>query len=213
MIKNLVFIKIHKCSSQSVRNILKDHAHQNELRFFSKLKKTKEKYHKKKPLTKKYNIFALHHSYKKDFFEWLIEDPIYITFIREPLERAISHYYYYDIHQNKNNKKSFNDFFKENPMFRQNFMSSYMGYSSLKDITIQNLNKRYKFIGITEKFDESIIKLEQVLDWNIPKPYKIKNTNYSTLKNLNDPSEIKHIFKKYNAIDYKLYDLISRTFY
>lgn len=238
MIKSLVYIKIHKCSSTSVRKLVEDYASKNNLKYVGEPSKPKgfeflrlggtniNKINYWNIKNTPYNIFARHQAYNTDFFNSFMEDPIYITFLRNPLERAISCYYSHDVPPYS--KIPFDKWYIENEKFLRdhpsyssgkylvitnNFMSYMVGFDSLNEITSDNLKKRYKFIGFTEFFDKSIEKLENILGWKFNK--RLMNTKVR--KNKNKPEiklskEFKEMFKNNNSLDYKLYEL-SKNIY
>lgn len=233
MIKNLVFIKIHKCSSTSVRKLIEDFACKNNLKCVKAKKKGMGKWFRTKNgknnwclKSPPYNVFARHQAYDASFFESFMEHPIYVTFLRNPLERAISCYYSVDVPPNKPNIP-FEKWYMENKEFLKpppsysggrlvligNFMSYMLGFDSLKEITADNLKKRYKFIGFTERFNESIIKLENVLGWKFDK--KLIRTKIRKNKDkpkINLSKKLKNTFKENNLLDYKLYSLSKNLF-
>jgi len=217
MLTNAVFIKIHKCSSQSVYGLLKGFSNMNNLDFIGAADygviRLQKMYKQGIPPDRPCNIFAEHKEYNHKFFKWLIKDPIYFTFIREPLQRAISHYYYYDFPRQRGKRESFIEHYHKNPSLRKNFISKFMGYMNIDDITLENIRERYAFVGLTEKFKESIEKLEQTLNWELPRPLTRRNTNNKTKpKNLQIPEETKRLFIENNSLDYKLYQLVSENF-
>ena len=203
MIKNVVFVKIHRCSSTTVRYIIEDFADKNNLTYpfkgqairFNDIPIQVPK------LRKKYNLFTRHKIYDKDFFESVIDSPAYVSFVRDPLERAISHHYGLS-----KSASDFNEWYPENYKVRKNYMSKFLGYNSIKDITKKNLESRYIFIGTTESFDRSIKLMGKTLGWNIGNNYKKYNI---TNREKHMSEKTKKLFKKHNQADYKLYKLVK----
>jgi len=225
VIKNLAFIKIHKCSSTSVRNIIERFADKNSLSYIYKGLRLGCKFRGQawtvKP-KKQYNISTRHIAYDRRFFEAIIDRPVFISFVRDPLSRALSHYYsltrkklrhpkvHFDQwygHNNKRHAKSPTD-----PMFfYRNYMSYFLGYDSIDEITIDSLNDRYIFIGVTERFNESIFLMQKTLGWNLQHPSKYRRYNVRKNKAKLPPvsPKIKKIFMRNNKLDYKLYQLVN----
>ena len=146
--------------------------------------------------------------------DFLQQPYTYITFLREPVSRAISMYYYY---QKTKNPRFLNLSLKE-------FVQTYGGVqngmtknlagivlrSQLSDnkkshefycnresleIAKRNLQEHFKFIGISEKFDKSLILLRKMLGWKIPlydksnisrKPKDIERDTLKLVENLNE---------------------------
>ena len=122
--------------------------------------------------------------FKYDDLDWP-----YVTFVRDPVERIISAYFYY--------QKLFKDNIgiKDFAKIYPNHMSYVMG----DDLT------KFKFIGITEKFDESLVKFCKV--FNIPWKKRITkrqrvNINYKGKVSLKDIDYLKGLNEK----DYELYN-------
>jgi len=240
-VKNVVFIKVHKCSSTSVKNILLPVAKKHGLKLVLRNREASKKLrnqHGLLPYTRStddnnnlawhtsdapYNSCLDHHAYDPLFYEKLIKDPIYITFLRDPLDRAISAFYSPAVPPH-GQKLKWEDWYKENINFLNskprvtshcvlinNFMSYMLGYNLLEEITAENLKKRYAFIGFTEYFDESIEQLASVLGWelNAKIPHIRKNFNKPETKLSQDFIEL---FRQNNKLDYKLYETATQLF-
>lgn len=110
--------------------------------------------------------------------------PIF-TFLRDPIQRVISHYSMTLIF--KNNPLSFEDFCKttENTM-------TYMTGGDLD---------KFSFIGIVEKYEDSLRKLNQILNTNI----RLVQEN-KTPKKVNFGENEINLIKKYNEQDLVLYE-------
>jgi|APSaa5957512622_1039677.scaffolds.fasta_scaffold45130_4 hypothetical protein len=230
MVKSLVYIKIHKCSSTSIRDLIEDCASKNNLKCVKQRRPgpinwwencKNDKWDLNNP---PYNVFARHQPYDIDFFKNFMESPIYVTFLRNPLERAISCYYSQDVPP-YNSTISFEQWYATNKLtsppslaggrlvLTHNFMSYMLGFYSLKEINADNLRKRYRFIGFTECFNESVKKLEDVLGWKFNK----KLIDIKIRKNKNKPKivlseKFKNTFKENNDLDYKLYQLSKEVY-
>ncbi len=138
----------------------------------------------------------------------------YITFLREPVSRAISMYYYY---QKTKNPRFFNlslkEFVQTYPGVQNGMTKNLAGIvlqSQLSDnnqsqklccnqesleIAQRNIQKYFKFIGISERFDESLLLLREILGWRIPlydksnvsqKPRDIEGDTLRLIENLNE---------------------------
>jgi len=111
-------------------------------------------------------------------YEDSIKKPIfYITFLRDPIERYISQFNYILAHFNKN--MSFDHYLSLHRF--QNFqIKKICGYDNLQK-GINEIN-RYGFVGLTDRFDESITFLSKNLGVNyinikINKRNTIESTN------------------------------------
>ncbi len=212
--KNIVFIKCHKCSSTTVRMLLEEYAQKKRLKFMYEGYNPKMQLRDAPPvmpevLKPPYNLSTRHIAYSKKFFDEMMIKPYhFITFIREPLKRAISHYYSLCP---LSKSMSFNTFYPkideypEYRMFFTNWMAYFLGYDSPDEI--KGINNRYSFIGITEKFNESVKKLEKFLDYQFisqRRNYRYNNNNRYRHFVINNRVRIK--FVEDNHPDYMLYN-------
>jgi len=245
MVNNLVYIKVHKCSSHSVRVILENYTTKKGLKHLKPslekiihLRKQKGLFHWTRSAdgdnssafnirNGPYNISLTHHAYDPPFFNKLIKDPIYITFLRHPLSRAISAFHNSAVPPSPKEieKLTFEEWYKTNETFlnskpqqnhysscvlKNNFMSYMLGYDSLEEITMENLVKRYSFIGLTEHFNDSIKSLSHVLGWDLgPERPHIHQTSGKPQVELS--ADFIATFERNNSLDYKLYDLAKKN--
>lgn len=135
----------------------------------------------------------------------------YLTWLREPTERVISHYYYFKY-------KPTNDFIHpiEDRVKRENL--SLLEFAQIE--CMQNLQsyyfgeadiKKFDFIGIVEKFDDSLNLLESNLKIQFQKNSAIKSR--VNLKKENVSNELKAIIKDLNQKDYLLYTQALNKYY
>ena len=66
----------------------------------------------------------------------------FITCLREPLDRLVSHYYYSNSYKNKMDFKSYYKLYKDsnegwdqNRILTNNYMSKYLGFKNINEIT------------------------------------------------------------------------------
>jgi len=112
-----------------------------------------------------------------------------ITFLRDPVERMISHYYFYREASKIYMNKSIIEFSK----IYANFMTSQLG---------SNVDSLY-FVGFTEYYDESIKVFADKFELELPKN---KNKKHRESKSAHIiTSEDRKIIKKINKEDYRLY--------
>lgn len=131
---------------------------------------------------------------------------VYMIFLRNPLERAISHYYYWQQISDTRNKL-WNDFqenkptvedFLLNPIYA-NFHTRY-----LKEYPIE----AFDFVGISEEYDKSILLLRRMF----PELHNLEVLHYNSTA-VKDDSKIKQLsqsvinqFCEMNREDYRLYE-------
>jgi hypothetical protein len=149
----------------------------------------------------------------------------YITFLRDPVERVISQYYYIK----KNTHNPLHDAVEGGDMSIIDFVTSGIAVGmnngqcrfingdldefpfgennrTLLDNAIINIEKYFELVGITERFDQSILLMSEALGWE-KKPY-YRRENVSKTKKTSreiDRNTIETI-KSYNTLDIELYD-------
>lgn len=141
--------------------------------------------------------------------------PIYITMLRDPLERIISMYYFIRSRpQNKlymqANRLSFEQFvMSELPSIQmplRNHQTRMVSGQHQPNLSIakQNIQKQFAVVGITEMYPESVFMMKKVLGWNNVS-YTKKNITKSRPKQTTVSPKIKELIRKNNALDYQLY--------
>jgi len=135
-------------------------------------------------------------------------DPVFITWLRDPVERALSAYYFL---------RNLNSTIVETPEWERlaRSMSLYEYFSSTSYGSNQQARQLqalpiedYDFIGCTELYDESICvfsekylsgeKIEAV-------PHKLKNQE-RTKKSYDVPEEVRELLNAQNDLDFRLCD-------
>jgi len=143
----------------------------------------------------------------------------YITFMREPVSRAISSYY-------ENLKTNLSNFCRENgtpwtldealsnkPQFFANqqtkliggYHSDYILSETEFKIAIQNLEEKFLFAGTIELFDESLLLLSRQVGWD-PCLYRRQNVRKQT--EWLSPDTIDEM-AKLNEFDIRLYKFVN----
>lgn len=185
----------------------------------AKLKNLSESQRKKIKIINTHLGFGLHNFLQQPY--------TYITFLREPVSRAISMYYYY---QKTKNPRFLNLSLKE-------FIQTYGGVQNgmtknLAGIVLQsqlsnnnksqelccnresleiaqrNIQEHFKFIGISERFDESLLLLRQILGWKIP---LFDKSNISK-KPQNIEQDTLRLIENFNELDLELYEYAKAIF-
>lgn len=177
-----------------------------------------------------YNVVVGHVPYGLHYFT---TKPVkYIIFLREPIERAISHYYFlkspnsvmygkphfYDYA----NSVSLKEFYKDRRL--HNLQTRYaaglisdklypsISFSRFKDTTLNkamdNLKNHYFGIGIREYYDESVYLLQKKLGWEKTKSVHQKELRVTTSKPevAEIDAETLQVLKQSNDLDLQLYE-------
>lgn len=130
----------------------------------------------------------------------------YITFLREPISRYLSHYNYQKKVMGIDWK--FEEFLNEKRF--DNFMTKRIAGVPDVKTAIKYLNDKFSFVGLNEKFDESILIMKTELKMPNFKPfYERKNVSINLHYSESDLFQEKHMKEKIikrNELDIKLYE-------
>jgi hypothetical protein len=145
----------------------------------------------------------------------------YITFLREPVDRVISHYYY--VRRDPTHYLY--------PLAREMSLREYVESCGLcepnndqtrllagKDLATKdgacstdmlpvakkNLQEHFAVVGISEAFDQSLLLMKQVFGWRHPY-YSRQNVSRHRIKNEDIPPKTIRTIHSYNELDCELY--------
>lgn len=212
--KLIISVHIRKCAGTTLRNSLKnyfgnkvlfDYGDEIGSEWPSSIKKREVSLanltNQKKEIIGNFDI--VHGHFYKDKYDIVDCDKEYITFVRNPVTRLLSNYYYLKKNLNRKNPDSlvvnklgfsFEDYIKHPDT--QNLQYKFLQSIDLKD---------YSFVGITEYYSKSIHRLNDI--------YNIKLSDKGELnKNINSKKEYEiekkelNLIKKYNSEDFKIYE-------
>ncbi|MEM9275136.1 MAG: sulfotransferase family 2 domain-containing protein [Cyanobacteria bacterium P01_F01_bin.143] len=182
--------------------------------------------------------FGFHHFFKQPY--------VYLTMLREPVERTISDYYYYQQSEMAINQynppltwqkfctrmanntmtrfysglefaymKHFQSFdrlrtakIQNHPVLKDYYNSS---SSELLELAKNNLKQHFEYIGIVERFDESLILLRRKFGWKHLN-YINRNIGNKKPKRLNFSSQDIDCIMQYNQLDIELYNYAQKLF-
>lgn len=146
-------------------------------------------------------------------YESVIKKPIkYFTFLRDPIKRYMSHF------NHQVNKKGID--WKLDEFIKEERFNNYMtrriaGEANLKK-AIQRIEEDFSFVGLFEKYDESIVLMNQfVFDEELLLYYETKNDSlYEKKLNYNDlDNHIQEKIMKNNLLDLELYKYVKEKIY
>lgn len=224
--KKLIFLHIPKTAGSTFHMILNkryDKSHIKNL-FGSRMSEPEINTFINEPLKNKDNIQLLKGHMPFGMHNYLPGNSHYISVLRDPVERVISQYYYikkntYNPLHNQVVKEgmTISEFVKSGIAIGMNngqcrFLHGDIedyGFNecdnTLLDKVKDHINKHFIWLGITERFDESVLVLSNLLDWDTP-PYYIRENVSKSKKNRNELSEEEiSLIKSYNTLDLKLY--------
>lgn len=234
MARNIIFIKTHKCASTTIQEALIAYARRNGgkilpvHRWGLNVATYAEQPVKFKILTSLRRPFNLNinHSPYEAYLHKVIPDAVCITSVREPLKRAISHFYSF-LHSSaplpyKTFEMDFNDYYcsgfsaGELSVDRvllglDNYMSQWLGYHNEEEITELSLRDRFHFIGLSEDMATTNGILAKLLgsETNATVARLNKNSPYA---NFEVSKDVRDQFIERNAMDYKLYSVCEKIF-
>lgn len=136
---------------------------------------------------------------------------IYVTMLRDPVERVISHYYYAkDILKSEKVERYSLEEFAQSGWYA-NMQTRYItGGKPELEKAINHL-KTFGFFGITEMFAESVFLMKKTLGWE-DIHYSAVNVNTGRPKKETIPKETVEIIKKANHLDIQLYQWAKKDF-
>lgn len=148
--------------------------------------------------------------------EALPQGATYITMLREPVARFLSTYYFlqrrplHPMHRKvKSERIGIEDFIRLTP-HRQNlqcrlisgFRSNGICEAATLEIAKENLVKSFSVVGISERFEESLMLMAKTFRWEIP---FYENRKVAKTRPQGEPSAIEMI-KEHNRLDLELYE-------
>jgi hypothetical protein len=171
-------------------------------------------------------------------FEWgwhvfLSQPFIYITLLREPVARVISEYFYI---LGKTDHPLFDQVAAKNISiadYVKNFLPSNLQTRKISGLTFannsgipqdieinagnmlkiakENLDNYFAIVGLTEKFDETLILLKREFGWDWPF-YTRQNVTREKIAQENIPASTIEIIKEHNLLDIELYEYARQLF-
>lgn len=145
----------------------------------------------------------------------LNKDIILFTFLREPVHRLASHYQ--DDVLRGGQIMKLEEWVQKNRL--ENLQTKMISGEDNADKAISILEKRFSFIGLTEKFDESVNALEYFLEFHygikLNTRYKLQNKakDNNIKKELINKKESYEMLKYYNRNDLKLYEYVIENLF
>ncbi len=230
--KNIIFLHIPKAGGTTLHSIIeKQYKKENIFTIDGKnidettslLINTPPSKKKKIKCLKGHMYYGLHKYFQQKFN--------YITFLRDPIERTISEYYYLKyISKNKLHKiilkeqMTLLDYVKSDIAINtDNIQTRLIGGSGEKLLTnnplkitqkdldnaIFRLKNKFKFVGLLEEYDKSLILTKKIFHWKNIYYYKI---NVNPRKKQNISNKTIEIIKNKNKYDIALYKFAKKNF-
>lgn len=225
---NLIFLHIPKAAGSTLHPVLERHYSKRSYQTISvpaqleAFKQSPEAERRRIRLLKGHMPFGMH--------IYLEGSSRYITLLRHPAERVVSHYYYvkrrpgHYLHHHLANGMSLAEFASaglsgemDNGQVR--LLSGHdqdipcgQCTRDLLDTARHNIEQHFAVAGLTERFDESLVLMSIELGWNWTPYYLNRNvTKDKPVAKQIDPIALKAI-EQANPLDFELYDWASRRF-
>lgn len=154
--------------------------------------------------------------------EFLPQGATYITMLREPVKRFFSSYYFiqrrplHPMHRKVTSERiGVADFIRLTPR-RQNLQCSMIsgikndGQSDKRmlETAKQNLAHSFSVVGLSERFEESLMLIAKTFNWEVP---YYENRKVSKTRPTFDPAEVEMI-QEHNRLDLELYEFGKTLF-
>jgi hypothetical protein len=141
----------------------------------------------------------------------LDETDYILTILRDPVKRCASHYQ--DECLRGGNTLPFEEWIK-NPYFQNMQVKQIAGEPDAKK-AIELVKNRYFFVGLTEKFDESLKLLKLISPYQLKMKYrrKIVASSNSIKDELIKSEQNRKLVEKYNDLDMELYNYVFNELY
>ena len=228
--KKLIFLHIPKTAGSTFHMILNKRYKSNEIKnlFGSRYSEPEIKSFIEAPVEAKKNIRLLKGHMPYGMHNYLPDESKYISVLRNPVERVISQYYYIK----KNTYNPLHNQVEKDGMSISEFVSSGISvgmnnghcrflngdldeykFNQCDDILLEqvkeNIRKNFLWLGLTERFDESILVLSILLGWKSP-PYYIRENVSKNRKSRDSISKEEiSVIEEYNSLDMNLYSFAN----
>lgn len=142
--------------------------------------------------------------------KYLYKECKYITMMRDPIERVISSYCHI-VRPKDRSMETLKDF--ANHWQGNNLQTKLIagGDSNLNE-AIENIEKYFIFVGVSEMFDQSILLMQQKLSWKTPY-YVIENPSHNRMTADSLDDDIINIIKEANQLDMQLYEYAKENIF
>jgi hypothetical protein len=231
--ETIFFLHIPKCAGTTLtEEIIKKRFKSHERIIFyehstgvliDQLKGMAEKEQKKVRCIAGHFAFGIHKYYSA-------RPATYITLLRDPIQRVISHYYFvlrnenHYLHKTVKEKNYTLKEYIENKLTielnnGQTRILAGIGWgaefgkcpASMLEQAKENLETHFTAVGVSEKFNEFLQLLNHKLGWEIPK-YERQNVSENRLKLEEIDPETLAVVEKYNRLDMELYRYGNKMF-
>ncbi|MDP2878526.1 MAG: sulfotransferase family 2 domain-containing protein [Sulfuricella sp.] len=223
----VVFIHIPKTGGMTLYSMIRDIYKPSELHKINPAMESIEKYrHLSQDRKDKLKVIYGHMDYR--IHELLPPNSRYVTLMRNPVERVISHYHYVrrtadDPLRELAMRSSLDDWVERCNLLEMDNGQTRRLSGSMDSVMFgecsaemlerarHNVQQHFALVGITERFDETYGLMSKLFDWPI-KLYLPRNVaqQRSSIKEI--PVRTIRLIEKFNALDMELYAHATRLF-
>lgn len=227
----IIFLHIPKAGGTTLRDIISRQYPKNSILTISHFKDSRTIINQLSTAQKKtlrmvqgHLLFGIHND--------LINPTSYISMVRKPVEHLLSGYYYllksptHPLHKFvKTAKMSFEDYLisginhmTNNPQVRT---ITGVGVLDPKEINfghcpnnlleqaINNIKQHFIAVGVTERFNESLLVFKKLLNWSTPY-YSKANVTRKRPRTDDLTNKTIRLINEYNSLDLQLYDFVNK---
>jgi hypothetical protein len=229
-----IFLHIPKSAGQTLFQILnREYKHANIYTFQGGRQRLANsiKEFENLPIAER-NKYRLLRGHVKFGIHRLIERPFtYITILRDPVSRILSHYHYVL----RTPAHALHELVTSTGMDIVRYVSSGLSTElnngqvrliagtgsdlpfgqcseALLQEAIKNLETSFSVVGLTERFDDTILLMNQTLGWHKFPYYTKRNVTKGRGYGMELSAEAIEAIRKYNALDLRLYEYAARQF-
>lgn len=223
----VVFIHIPKTGGMTLYSMIRDIYKPSELHKINPAMESLEKYrHLHQDRKDKVKVIYGHMDYRVR--ESLPPNSRYVTLMRNPVERVISHYHY--VRRTANDplwelamRSSLDDWVARCNLLEMDNGQTRRLLGSTESVRFgectaemlerarHNVQQNFALVGITERFDETYGLMSKLFDWPI-KRYQPQNVAQQRSSINEIPVRTIRLIEKFNALDMELYEHASRLF-
>lgn len=156
-----------------------------------------------------------------DNLDEIYQDLKYITFLRNPVNRFLSHYNHGKIYKHHNMSLEERIRVPGEANYQTKFILGKKGLKEREFVVSEDdvekakriIDRDFKFVGIVEEFDESLLLMKRVLNLNIIfyEKKNIMKRRFATGNKISDYLMKK--IKEVNKLDYELYNFAKNKLY
>jgi dTDP-glucose 4,6-dehydratase len=167
--------------------------------------------------TKNIKVVLAHCWYNDFTYNLKVSFKHIITFLRDPVERVISHYYFFNypktnIHMIDLSDDEFNTFVTEHGSLMCDILGILNEHKQINYNLLDKVIDEFMFIGTLENFDECINELNNIINnnLNLSGNIEIHTYNINTNKNIKEIDILKNKIMPFCKLDYILYNKVGK---